>query len=180
MQFVVIGITDNPRPSFSPEALECIVKGKVFSGGRRHHDIVQALLPQGARWIDIAVPLDAVFEQYKSAGTDIVVFASGDPLFFGFANPLRRKMPEAKIVLYPSFNSLQMLAHRLLLAYHDMQMWKLQASLDRNTAGAEADVPQHVLLRETERLERQQPDGHLGYHLLSAVEQGELVVGYAE
>lgn len=125
MQFVVIGITDNPRPFFSPEALECIEKGKVFSGGRRHHDIVQALLPQGARWIDITVPLDAVFEQYRSAGTDIVVFASGDPLFFGFANTLRRKMPEAKIVLYPSFNSLQMLAHRLLLAYHDMRIVSL-------------------------------------------------------
>ena len=55
----------------------------------------------------------------------IIVFASGDPLFFGFANTIRRKMPEAKIVLYPSFNSLQMLAHKLVLPYHDIRMVSL-------------------------------------------------------
>ena len=55
----------------------------------------------------------------------IVVFASGDPLFFGFANTIKRKMPEAEIVLYPTFNSLQMLAHRLTMPYHDMRIVSL-------------------------------------------------------
>ena len=55
----------------------------------------------------------------------IIVFASGDPLFFGFANTIRRKMPEAEIVVYPTFNSLQMLAHRLVMPYHDMRIVSL-------------------------------------------------------
>ena len=133
MKFIVIGITDNPKPWFPPEVLEIIKNGKVFSGGKRHHEIVAPLLPEGAEWIDITAPLDAVFEQYTQhplssegdRGRLFIVFASGDPLFFGFANTIKRKMPEAEIVVYPTFNSLQMLAHRLVMPYHDMRIVSL-------------------------------------------------------
>ena len=130
MKFIVIGITDNPNPWFPPEVMEVISKGKVFSGGKRHHEIVAPLLPQDAQWIDITVPLDAVFEKYSSffilhSSLSLVVFASGDPLFFGFANTIKRKKPEADIVVYPTFNSLQMLAHRLVMPYHDMHIVSL-------------------------------------------------------
>lgn len=132
MKFIVIGITDNPQPFFPPEVLDIIRKGKVFSGGKRHHELVAPLLPPDALWIDITVPLDAVFKQYISRTSNltpristIIVFASGDPLFFGFANTIRRKMPDAEVVLYPSFNALQMLAHRLIMPYHDMRIVSL-------------------------------------------------------
>ena len=125
MKFIVIGISDAPEPSFSTEVLAIIKQGKVFSGGKRHHEIVAPLLPADAQWIDITTPLDAVFEQYQSIVSDIIVFASGDPFFFGFANTIRRKMPEAEIVLYPTFNSLQLLAHRLVMPYHDMRIVSL-------------------------------------------------------
>ncbi|MBQ3699589.1 MAG: precorrin-6y C5,15-methyltransferase (decarboxylating) subunit CbiE [Prevotella sp.] len=143
MKFIVIGITDHPKPFFPPEVVDAIRQGKLFSGGRRHHEIVGSLLPDDAEWIDITTPLDAVFEQYKTrtlpveggekthprnrGGREgsVVVFASGDPLFYGFANTIRRKMPDAEIVLYPAFNSLQMLAHGLLLPYHDMRIVSL-------------------------------------------------------
>ena len=137
MRFIIIGITDNPQPWFPPDVLEIIRQGRVFSGGKRHHEIVAPLLPKNAEWIDITAPLDAVFERYSSLITyhfslltppsslPIVVFASGDPLFFGFANTIRRKMPEAEIELYPAFNSLQMLSHRLVKPYHDMRIVSL-------------------------------------------------------
>ena len=130
MKFIVIGITDNPQPFFPPEVLEIIRNGKLFSGGKRHHEIVAPLLPKDAEWIDITVPLDAVFDNYSSLFTlhsslPIIVFASGDPLFFGFANTIKRKLPEAEIVVYPTFNSLQLLAHRLVMLYHDMRIVSL-------------------------------------------------------
>ena len=126
MRFIVIGITDNPHPYFPPEVSEVISHGTVFSGGRRHHEIVAPLLPANAVWIDITVPLDAVFEQYRRFDhTSIIIFASGDPLFFGFANTIKRKMPEAGVEVYPVFNSLQMLAHRLMMPYHDMRIVSL-------------------------------------------------------
>ena len=117
-------------PFFPPEALAQIRKGKVFSGGIRHKEIVGPLLPAGAEWISITVPLDRVFSRYEEifarfeeTATDdsIIVFASGDPLFFGFANTIKRKLPGADILLYPAFNSLQTLAHRLVMPYDDMR-----------------------------------------------------------
>jgi len=155
MRFIIIGISDNPQPFFPPEVLEIIKKGRVFSGGKRHHEMVAPLLPADATWIDITVPLANVFEQYKNislrlsskdmevhkttayegdysplygrgaGGEALIVFASGDPLFFGFANTLKREFPEAELTLFPSFNSLQMLAHRLVLPYHDLRIVSL-------------------------------------------------------
>lgn len=124
MKFYVIGITDAPQPFFPPEVLEIIKQGRLFSGGKRHHELVARFLPEGAQWIDITVPLDAVFEKYQN-NNDVVVFASGDPLFFGFANTIKHRLPEAEIVLYPAFNSLQTLAHRLVMPYHDMRIVSL-------------------------------------------------------
>ena len=63
MKFYVIGITDAPQPFFPPEVLEIIKQGRLFSGGKRHHELVARFLPEGAQWIDITVPLDAVFEE---------------------------------------------------------------------------------------------------------------------
>lgn len=130
MKFIVIGISDNPKPFFPPEVMETIKNGKVFSGGKRHHEIMAPFLPADAQWIDITAPLDAVFKQYKrytlhSTPYTLIVFASGDPLFFGFANTLQREFPEAELIVYPTFNSLQMLAHRLVMPYHDMRIVSL-------------------------------------------------------
>ncbi len=130
MKFIVIGITDNPKPFFAPEVLEIIKNGRVFSGGKRHHEIVAPLLPKDAQWIDITVPLDKVFEEYKELSIvncqlSIITIVSGDPLFFGFANTIKRKIPDAEIVVYPTFNSLQMLAHKLVMPYHDLRIVSL-------------------------------------------------------
>ena len=135
MKFIIIGITDNPKPWFPPEVLDIIHQGKVFSGGKRHHEIMAPFLSEGSDWINITVPLDDVFDQYdlcfkylskyQGISQSIIVFASGDPLFFGFANTIQRKMPEAELVVYPTFNSLQMLAHRLVMPYHDMRIVSL-------------------------------------------------------
>ena len=138
-RFTIIGISDNPQPWFPPEVFEIIRQGKVFSGGKRHHEIMAPLLPADAQWVDIIVPLEKVFEEYEKLSIvnchcnatlskrelSIIIIASGDPLFFGFANTIKRKMPEAEIVLYPTFNSLQMLAHRLVIPYHDMRIVSL-------------------------------------------------------
>ena len=55
----------------------------------------------------------------------IIIFASGDPLFFGFANTLQREFPDAELQVFPTFNSLQMLAHRMVIPYQDMHVVSL-------------------------------------------------------
>jgi precorrin-6Y C5,15-methyltransferase (decarboxylating) len=120
MKFDVIGLTDAPVPSLTKEVRDIIARSRVFSGGRRHHALVAPLLPAEAQWIDIAAPLDDVFARY-GAHESIVVFASGDPLFYGFAATLLRVFPDSRLTVYPAFNSLQMLAHRLNKPYQDMR-----------------------------------------------------------
>ena len=117
---MIIGLSDSHRQYLQPEAVEYIRSGKVFSGGKRHHELVRHLLPDDAVWIDITVPLDNVFRQYEQY-EDIIIFASGDPLFYGFANTIKRLYPEMQMKVLPAFNSLQMLAHRLNMAYQDMR-----------------------------------------------------------
>lgn len=118
-RFIIIGLPDNGEMPLVPEAERAIRDGRVFSGGKRHHTLVSHILPEDALWIDISVPLEKVFQEYRKH-REMIVFASGDPLFYGFAVTLQREFPEAEMVVYPFFNSLQMLAHKLLLPYSDM------------------------------------------------------------
>lgn len=124
MKFTIIGINDNKDYPLPQEVRDIIYRGQVFSGGKRHHELMAHLLPEHYQWIDITVPLSEVFHQYQPH-EHVIVFASGDPLFFGFANTVRRNLPDAEITLFPAFNSLQMLAHRLLIPYHDMRIVSL-------------------------------------------------------
>lgn len=118
--FTVIGISDGHPPRLGDEAIAAIRSHKVFSGGQRHWEAVRDILPEGAEWIRITVPVEKVLQQYEMYG-DIVVLASGDPLFYGFAATLRRRMPDAEIRVIPAMNSLQILAHRALLPYGEMR-----------------------------------------------------------
>lgn len=124
MKFYVIGIDDNKEQHFSEKIREIISSHQIFSGGLRHYEIVKKLLPFNYEWIEIKIPLDNVFKLYEEHD-EVVVFASGDPLFFGFANTIQRTIPEAKLEIYPYFNSLQLLAHRLLLPYQEMHIVSL-------------------------------------------------------
>lgn len=117
--FILIGMNDNPEPWFHPDALNYIQAGTVFSGGLRHYGIVKHLLPPDSEWINITVPLENVFARYRGFRR-VIVFVSGDPLFFGFGNTIKNRLPDAEIITYPTFNSLQMLAHRLVMRYDDM------------------------------------------------------------
>lgn len=121
---VIIGISDSREQWLAPNVQQAIRAGKVFSGGKRHHEIMASQLPEGSQWIDITVPLDTVFEAYKSH-EELVIFASGDPLFFGFAATVQRECPGCEMQVFPSFHSLQTLAHRMNLPYQEMHVVSL-------------------------------------------------------
>lgn len=125
LRFVVVGMSDEDRPLFTDEVLELIGQHRAFSGGKRHRELVEHLLPSGATWIDVTVPLSDVYAQYEALNCPILVFASGDPLFFGYTTTLMREFPGRVARTFPSFNSLQLLAHGLRLPYHDMRVVSL-------------------------------------------------------
>lgn len=115
----IIGLSDSHRLCLTPEVMKIISAGKVFSGGMRHHEIIASILPTKYVWLNITIPISDVLEKYKHHD-ELVIFASGDPLFYGFANTVKRVFPEVQMKVFPTFNSLQLLAHKLNLAYNDM------------------------------------------------------------
>lgn len=115
----IIGLSDSHRLCLTPEVMKIISAGRVFSGGMRHHEIIASMLPTRYVWINITIPITDVLEKYKHHD-ELVIFASGDPLFYGFANTVKRSFPEVQMKVFPTFNSLQLLAHKLNLAYNDM------------------------------------------------------------
>jgi precorrin-6B C5,15-methyltransferase / cobalt-precorrin-6B C5,C15-methyltransferase len=113
MHFTLIGLSDAPQPVLSPALTDLIQKVRIFAGAQRHYDHMASLLPEGAQWLMIRVPLDDFLTQLAQCKEKVVVFASGDPLFFGIGNTLRTHFPKARMDHFPVCNALQMLAGRL-------------------------------------------------------------------
>ena len=93
--FYIIGISDNRNQFLSPEIRNLVSQGKVFSGGKRHHELVHAYLPEDAVWIDITVPLDAVFSRYEEHPRNNR-FRFGRPVVFRLRQYRHEKTPVGK------------------------------------------------------------------------------------
>jgi precorrin-6Y C5,15-methyltransferase (decarboxylating) len=118
MHYTVIGISNNPDSPINDEVKSLLPSHRLFSGGKRQYELVREQLPFPHEWIAIKKDMKELFEQYKQRNEPIVVFASGDPLFYGFANTIKKYDPDAQLNIYPYFNSLQLLCHRCNIPYH--------------------------------------------------------------
>ncbi|NOU61122.1 precorrin-6y C5,15-methyltransferase (decarboxylating) subunit CbiE [Marinifilum caeruleilacunae] len=131
MKIRIIGISDL-KPDFKSKELALIQAGKYFAGGNRHRELVSEFLPKESHWHDIVVPLSGLYDAIQQSKSDWIVFASGDPLFYGIGITLQREFPGAEIEILPDFNSLQLLAHRFKLPYGEFQTVTLTGrSFDR-------------------------------------------------
>lgn len=116
-KYVVIGISDHEHFILPAEVHTLLPKHRYFSGGRRHHQRIRHHLPADYKWIDITGDIAQLIQQYRQLEGSVVIFASGDPLFYGFANSIRKYDPDAEMRVFPYFNSLQLLCHRNNIAY---------------------------------------------------------------
>lgn len=116
-KYVVIGISDHPHFVLPDEVQSLLPHHQYFSGGKRHHERIQQYLPEKYEWINITGDIPALIQQYQQLNSTVVIFASGDPLFYGFANSIRKYDPEAGMKVYPYYNSLQLLCQRNNIAY---------------------------------------------------------------
>ncbi len=119
-KITIIGISDC-IPEFTRKEHTLIQSVRHFAGGTRHQELVAGFLPEGFKWQNIVVPLSDLYKTIQESGKDWVVFASGDPLFYGVGITLKREFPDAEINILPDFNSLQLLAHRFQLPYGEFQ-----------------------------------------------------------
>lgn len=112
----IFGIADN-NPVFSVEQERIISSCINFAGGERHFQLVKDFLPKNYYWRNITVPLSDLIDEINETQGSWIVFASGDPWFFGIANTLKREFPTATIYSFPLFNSIQILGHQLGINY---------------------------------------------------------------
>jgi precorrin-6Y C5,15-methyltransferase (decarboxylating) len=121
IDYHLIGIGNHPKPVLHVDTIGLINKSVVFSGGQRHYDLVKSLLPANHVWIEISGKMEEVINHYQSASKPVVIFASGDPFFYGFGNTLKRYLPEAKIESFPYFSSIQRLCHKTQTNYNELK-----------------------------------------------------------
>ncbi|MCL5129212.1 precorrin-6y C5,15-methyltransferase (decarboxylating) subunit CbiE [Algibacter sp. L4_22] len=121
IDFYLIGISNHPIPKLNDDVLELIKKSVVFSGGKRHYELVKSFLPKNHNWIEISGKMDVLIKKYSGFNSSIVVFASGDPFFYGFGNTLQRLLPNAKLKAFPYFNSIQLLCHKTQTNYNTLK-----------------------------------------------------------
>ncbi|WP_378187365.1 precorrin-6y C5,15-methyltransferase (decarboxylating) subunit CbiE [Aquimarina sp. W85] len=121
IDFYLIGISNHSTPVWNSEVLQLIKVSTVFSGGKRQYQLVQPLLPKNHKWIEISGKMDTLMENYKTVDASIVVFASGDPFFYGFGNTLQRLLPHATLKAFPYFNSIQLLCHKTQTNYNQLK-----------------------------------------------------------
>ena len=120
IDFYLIGMSNHSTPFFTNEVLRLIKSGSIFSGGKRHYQLVKSFLPENHQWIEISGDMQSLMNQYETIKSAIIVFVSGDPFFYGFGNTLQRLLPNAKLKSYPYFNSIQLLCQKTQTNYNEL------------------------------------------------------------
>lgn len=115
--YVAIGIPPERGDFVPPEKAGRIIKNsRVFSGGRRHFEKVRRFLPPSAEWIEIGGDIEKTLGAYdrrvSEGKTPVVIFASGDPLFYGIGSTIRRMRPDCEIEVFHAPSSIEALCAR--------------------------------------------------------------------
>jgi precorrin-6Y C5,15-methyltransferase (decarboxylating) len=119
--YTVVGLPNTTPVELTAEVRRLVAGHAVFSGGRRHYELVKSLLPTTHTWIPIASDMPALFAEYRAAAAPILVFASGDPLFFGIVRTIQTHDAAATLAVYPAFNSVQRLCAKIGQPYEQVR-----------------------------------------------------------
>ena len=115
----VVGIGEDGLAGLRPAARADLAAAEVLVGGARHQRL---LAEHPAERIVFRADPAALAERVAGladAGRRVVVLASGDPLFFGIAPALSRRLGRERVVVHPSLGSVQLAFARLGESWHD-------------------------------------------------------------
>jgi len=118
--YTVVGLPNTTPVELPAEVRQLVAAHAVFSGGRRHYELVKSLLPTPHTWISIGGDMPALFAEYRAAAAPILLFASGDPLFFGIVRTIQTHDAKATVAVYPTFNSVQRLCTKIGQPYEQV------------------------------------------------------------
>jgi precorrin-6Y C5,15-methyltransferase (decarboxylating) len=117
-RIAIIGIGDDGAAGLSTTCLHLIKEAEVLAGGDRHirffPDFQGETIQLQSGLADTVVHLGEL-----RVGKRVVVLASGDPLYFGIASLMVKKLGREAVDIYPNVSSLQLAFTRMGDAWHD-------------------------------------------------------------
>ena len=114
----IIGVGANGRASLSAYALQQIESAELLVGGSRHLGYFPEI---EAEKLVINASLDKLMEQIRQQMLikQVVVMASGDPMFYGIARRLLTHLPEEQVEIIPNVSSMQWAFAKLKTSWED-------------------------------------------------------------
>lgn len=120
----VIGIGDDGKNGLFPQSLTWIEQADVLAGGERQ---LAFFADHPGQKIIIKGGIAPVLEQITVANSkhQVVVLASGDPLFYGIASLIIRKLGADQVEVHPHLSSLQLAFARMRESWQQAQIESL-------------------------------------------------------
>ncbi|WP_016837784.1 MULTISPECIES: precorrin-6y C5,15-methyltransferase (decarboxylating) subunit CbiE [Ureibacillus] len=113
MPIKLIGIGDNGAQGLHPQLIEWIESAEVLVGGER----VLSFFPNfNGEKILLKTKVMSVIEKLENRNQNIVILASGDPLFYGIGGLISKKLP---VEIYPYVSSIQLAAAKFGISWQD-------------------------------------------------------------
>ncbi len=139
----IVGLGASEAAQLSDSAMSILLSAQMVLGSKRQLKVVEHLIKE--HQITPLLPkldvLKTVLEQYYNQGVqNVVVLASGDPLYYGIGSWFSRNFNAEKLAFYPAVSSIQEACHRLglslqsveVLSLHGRPVGKLRRELREN------------------------------------------------
>lgn len=138
----VIGAGVEGEEGFSGRALDLVGKAEILMGGQRQLDLFPDF--PGEKVV-IGSNLGAIAERLKTTDRQVVVLASGDPLFFGVGRYLLRNLPPERLEFVANVSSIQYAFSKIRVPWDDAVFVSahgrgLKGAVDRIVANDKAAV----------------------------------------
>jgi precorrin-6Y C5,15-methyltransferase (decarboxylating) len=130
MPIHVIGLGVNEHANLDASAqaaLANLSEQDIVLGSPRQHDTIAAYFHKAQRCdLPKLKQLESDFSTWQIQGaTQVVVLASGDPLYYGIGAWLMRTFSPKNLMFYPNVSSIQVACHRLGLSLQDVNVISL-------------------------------------------------------
>lgn len=107
----IIGIGEDGLDGLTGAARACIAGADYIIGGKRHHGLIGECKAKRINWPS---PFNALISELQALrGKNVVVLATGDPLWFSVGNRIATSFDLAEVVFYPHVSAFQLAASKL-------------------------------------------------------------------
>jgi len=120
----VVGIGLEGKKSLNDQVLEIVCSANILVGSDRH---LSYFPEQKGERIKIGDLNQVIFEikEKKKEGKNIVILASGDPLFFGIGRILLANFAQEELEFYPHLSCVQLAFNKLKTSWQDCKVISL-------------------------------------------------------